>query len=127
MSMLTSNSAFLSARWAAIAVPKDPPPSTTTYKTQNQSTYNKLLQKFTLYNLTSTKHCIKLHLERTGEIEEAKKKKKKKTLLVRSRTSVLALERQERDQRSSFSHANRTARRRSLTRSGVGSGSWKSG
>lgn len=88
--------------------------------------YINLLQKRMLYNSSSTKHCIKLHLERK---EAWKLKKQKKTLLVRSRTSVLALERQERDQRSSFSHANRTARRRSLARSGVGStsGSWKSG
>lgn len=36
------------------------------------------------------------------------------TLLVRSRTSVLALDRKERDQRTSFSHATRTTLRRSL-------------
>lgn len=43
-----------------------------------------------------------------------KKERKKETLLVRSRTSILALERQERDQRTSFSQANRTTLRLSF-------------
>lgn len=53
------------------------------------------------------------------------------TLLVRSRTSVLVLERQVLDHRTSFSQANRTTRRRSLVRtkavSGTGSGNWGMG
>ncbi|KAL6980847.1 hypothetical protein U1Q18_022484 [Sarracenia purpurea var. burkii] len=50
----------------------------------------------------------------------AYKNGKWRTLLVRSRTSVLALDRQERDQRTNFSQASRTTFRRSLVvRSGA--------
>lgn len=50
----------------------------------------------------------------SGRSWRIKKERKKETLLVRSRTSILALERQERDQRTSFSQANRTTLRLSF-------------
>lgn len=98
-SMATSRSAFLAATWAAMAVPNDPPPRTTTWKSKDSpcspSRSDPAKEEATLPSP---------HIEGASE----------STLRVVSRTSLRLRRRQERDHRTSFSHATRTARRRSL-------------